>query len=176
MADANITDLLDGLTGKIEEAYQRGLAVGRREERAALLAYLKGSSVEASAPAAQSDPQADEEKRMKAPRGLLATVLKAVLTDRPGLGLPEVELAVMAADSRIAKKSIYNHLNTNRASDGQPGLYRQQQGKWFLADGAPPNIGAPGPESRAPSVEAAVKPVLADASPGWGWNNSGGPR
>jgi hypothetical protein len=133
MADAKLIDLIEGLQSRVEEAYQRGVAAGRQIEREALLAYLQngepGSQSAEAEEAGGWSALASDPKRTKAPRGLINTVLRDILTESPGMPLPQVEEAVTAREPRIAKKTVYNHLNANRDT-----LYRYTDGRWYLLE------------------------------------------
>lgn len=179
MADANLNDLLESLQKQVEEAYQRGITVGRGLEREALMAYLNGT---ASRPllAVALPPIEDGEAKRKAPRGLIASILKELLTEAPGTTLPELEIWAVAKDPRIARKTVYNHLNANRDT-----LYRYSNGKWYLRDtpsaptvpGAelaalagsdvPPPTWPPGTSKDAPAAAPVPSWGAVTQKPGW---------
>jgi hypothetical protein len=68
----------------------------------------------------------------RVPRGSVEKAIDAVLVDRPGLLVPQIEEAVFLLDPEIAKKSVGNRLRImegNKYKRDRPGGYR-----WFLID------------------------------------------
>ena len=77
-----------------------------------------------------SGNDADEaQRRQKAPKGLAEQIIRSVLSKEPNLTLPEIEERVLAADHRVARKTVYNQLNAGRDT-----TYRFQNHRWSLRD------------------------------------------
>lgn len=141
MPGTDINELIEGLRRHGELEYQRGVEEGRRLERSLMLAYLSeatppaqvASSPSAVLPSTEAATVSEERSdRRKAPKGLIETITKRILNEHPGLRLSDLEVVVLDADPRIAKKSVYNHLNANRET-----LYRHENGHWYLRESAP---------------------------------------
>jgi hypothetical protein len=120
-----------------EQEFQRGVRVGEERYHARLMAFmarggaaLHGAAADDSAPAVESVVEGEDGvRRSKAPKGLAEKIVRGVLKDHPnGLALGDLEIKVVEADSRIAVKSVYNHLNANRLT-----LYRRDGNNvWHL--------------------------------------------
>jgi hypothetical protein len=66
----------------------------------------------------------------RAPRGSVGRAIDAVLSEKPGLLVPQLEEAVLEADPEVARKSVGNHLRHlegTKYKRDRPGGYR-----WFL--------------------------------------------
>jgi hypothetical protein len=138
MSTRQLSDLMEELRLHAEQEFERGVRVGEERYHARLMAFMArgggplhgGAAGAPSPPAIEAAIEGEEgARRPKAPKGLAEKIVKGVLKDHPsGLPLDELETKVVEADSRIAIKSVYNHLNANRLT-----LYRRDSNNvWHL--------------------------------------------
>lgn len=141
-ADPNTSDLMEIVAQQLREAYQRGFAAGAAAMRDNILAAATATP---GAPAGVSESPnvyeqmrrqfadgvqkgiAEHEDKRRAPRGLIQGLIREILSDGQALTQAEIEDRIEMLDNRVARKSVYNHLNTNR-----DGLYVYDLGKWSL--------------------------------------------
>jgi hypothetical protein len=87
----------------------------------------------------------------RAPRGSVGKAIDTVLSEKPGMLVPELEEAVLQADPEIAKKSVGNELRRmegNKYKRDRPRGYR-----WFLIDQpVDQEIGEPTPQTAASDI------------------------
>lgn len=70
-------------------------------------------------------------KRRRAPRGLIPSLIKQVLSETPGQKLKQIEDRVIELDGRVARRSIYGELTLHEGR-----FYRREGGpresRWYL--------------------------------------------
>lgn len=152
-----IDDLSTGMAKAIEEAYQRGLADGRKEVSERVREVIDGPTHNAVV----------EEKALplavdRAPRGLVGDLIDQVLTDHPGIPGVDVEDRVLKADSRIARKSVGNTLRRYRDEK-----YRKEGRNWFLIGDAEKETAETGTNQDSAALEQQT-----ERSPLWNHPNS----
>ena len=122
--EAQIEESLEPMRAALRTAYAAGFADGRQAALDTIFANVQALvplddpvrmrptliSEAIGTANGTSDVKGVGEALPRAPRGLIDDVLEAVLQAKPGMTLEEVEAAVVAADDRIAPKSVYNKL------------------------------------------------------------------
>lgn len=153
-ATATFEELLEQLRTAGAAEFQRGYVAGFNAAVSALAEQARrmGPSItlptrvidysEADAQDAEAgnEPSAREQTLptdapSRAPRGALDEVLERVLADHPGMTTPEVEVAVLSADPRIAIKSVYNRLRHWEKSGRR---FRRSGQRWYRIKDFPP--------------------------------------
>ena len=127
----------------VAEAEQRGYERGVRETMDKIQnlvmsgARVATSSVDVSE--AARDVEVDEaehntttiHERKRAPKGLVRKVIKRALAAKPGLTPAEIEVTAQEGLEKMIRASSYrSELRKGR----QAGLYRVDDGKWFLVE------------------------------------------
>ncbi|MEN6630451.1 MAG: hypothetical protein ABFC42_12495 [Sulfuricella sp.] len=138
----NIGDAITSLQGAVEGAYKDGFSAGYKAAIDAVIAATRSLPNAPYVDLGDSDSVHQDVKPAnvtapRAPRGLAEELLDRILSERPGLTQQEVEDAVVAADSRISPKSVYNRL---RDYERKGKKYRRKEGRWYKIADIPPDF------------------------------------
>lgn len=137
--------IISQLRRAVAEAEQRGYERGVRDTMDKIQSLVMSSTRvaryggDASATILDATVDADEPEdsddtihdRKRAPKGLVRKVIKRALAGRPGLTPAEIETTAQGALEKMIRASSYrSELRKGR----EAGLYREDGGKWFLAE------------------------------------------
>ena len=111
----NVDHIAANIRKAVQDAYERGREDGARDVRNAILKAAnihrlptEGGPI-TDALKKVHEPSSDT-KSSRAPRGLVTDTMTRLLNQKPGQPVKELEEAVVAADERIAIKSVGNTL------------------------------------------------------------------
>lgn len=124
---ADLAEALDttAIQRALETAYARGFQDGKAALKRAIEALDDTGNL--PLPTDESAPLSGVEDGKRAPRGLTRRTITALLKQKGGMRMPELQKAAAAADRRVLSKTVYNELIRERGK-----LYREQNDVWSL--------------------------------------------
>lgn len=145
MDHRGIEDILKDIDRRVREAYQRGYADGRDDMQARILRAARegietthpfvspverrtfaNNEVSAVAPALGMPPPF-EGLSPPVPKGTVRPLVKAILSEQPGLSTAEVGRLAVGKNPHVSPAAVANELNRNIDK-----LYRRDGRRWFL--------------------------------------------
>ncbi|CAN5697707.1 hypothetical protein BH10PSE5_BH10PSE5_15820 [soil metagenome] len=145
----DLDDLLEDIRVKLSAAYNRGWRDGSAVMRESILRAAETPMPDEGLSQAGPVPKASDAES-RAPRGLTAKAIRAVLTEEPGLPVIEIASRVTARFPEVAAKSVGNELRRREDKD-----YRRE-GKyaWFLISQGAKESGGSSSQDETPDEEA----------------------